>query len=124
LRTPSSKDKILADAEKRVSALNKNYQRGKITDVERYNTVVDQWTQARELITNQMMEELKNDVRNGEVYLNPIYLMYEYPRGLYLEHDRYLYVNVGVGMVGVPIRLVRPEISLFTLASGPAALPA
>ncbi|MBP1679115.1 MAG: putative phosphohydrolase, superfamily [Bacteroidetes bacterium] len=57
------------------------------------------------------------------INLNPVYLMYEYPRGLYLEQGRYLYVNVGVGMVGVPIRLVRPEISLFTLTSGPAALP-
>jgi predicted MPP superfamily phosphohydrolase len=58
------------------------------------------------------------------INLNPVYLVYEYARGLYLEQDRYLYVNVGVGMVGVPIRLVRPEISLFTLTSGPAALPA
>jgi DNA-directed RNA polymerase subunit beta' len=75
LRTPESKDKILADAEKRVSGFNRNYQRGLITDGERYNNVIDAWTHARELITNQMMEELKTDVRNGEVYLNPIYLM-------------------------------------------------
>jgi len=58
------------------------------------------------------------------INLNPVYLVHDYAKGLYLEQDRYLYVNVGVGMVGVPIRLVRPEISLFTLTSGPAALPA
>jgi predicted MPP superfamily phosphohydrolase len=58
------------------------------------------------------------------INLNPVYLVHEYARGMYLEENRYLYVNVGVGMVGVPIRLVRPEISLFTLAAGPAALPA
>ncbi|MBI1322381.1 DNA-directed RNA polymerase subunit beta' [bacterium] len=75
LRTPSTKDKILAEAEKYVSTLYRNYENGMITKVERYNMVVDAWTQARDKITNQMMEELKNDVRNGEVYLNPIYLM-------------------------------------------------
>ncbi len=58
------------------------------------------------------------------INLNPVYLVHEYARGLYLEQDRYLYVNVGVGMVGVPIRLVRPEISIFTFTSGPAVLPA
>ena len=75
LRTPATKDKILAEAEKRVAGFNKSYNRGLIADGERYNNVVDAWTHAREQITNQMMEELKNDVRNGEVYLNPIFLM-------------------------------------------------
>ena len=49
--------------------------------------------------------------------LNPIYLVYDYAKGLYKEEGKYLYVNVGVGMVGVPIRLVKPEIALFTLHS-------
>lgn len=51
------------------------------------------------------------------INLNPVYLVYDYARGLYTEHDKHLYVNVGVGMVGVPIRLVRPEIALFTLTA-------
>ena len=75
LKTPASKDQILAEAEKVVALNNKRYQRGIITDNERYAQVLDAWTHARERITAEMMEELRNDVRNGQVYLNPIFLM-------------------------------------------------
>jgi hypothetical protein len=51
------------------------------------------------------------------INLNPVYLVHEYARGLYEEEGKTLYVNVGVGMVGVPIRLVAPEITLITLQS-------
>lgn len=47
--------------------------------------------------------------------LYPIKLLYNYTNGLYRQGDKKLYVNVGVGMVGIPIRMVRPEISLLTL---------
>lgn len=53
--------------------------------------------------------------RLGPLNLNPVYLIHKYPMGLYSQDDTHLYVNVGVGMVGVPIRMVKPEISLFTL---------
>jgi predicted MPP superfamily phosphohydrolase len=49
------------------------------------------------------------------INLNPAYLFTKYVRGLFKEEGRQLYVNVGVGMVGVPIRIVRPEITLMTL---------
>ncbi len=75
LKTPDAKDQILADAEKEVAKNNKLYQKGVITDAERYNKVLDVWTHAREQITTKMMQEFKDDVRNGEVYLNPIFLM-------------------------------------------------
>ena len=51
----------------------------------------------------------------GPVNLNPVYLIHKYAMGLYSQDNTHLYVNVGVGMVGVPIRLVRPEITMFTL---------
>jgi len=60
----------------------------------------------------------------GGIKLNPVYLIYKYARGLYQEAGKYLYVNVGVGMVGVPIRLIRPEIALFTLRRRPAVAAA
>jgi DNA-directed RNA polymerase subunit beta' len=53
----------------------KNFQRGRITDQERYNKVLDIWTQAREEITKGMMEQLEHDVRDEGRYVNPIYLM-------------------------------------------------
>jgi DNA-directed RNA polymerase subunit beta' len=77
LKTPSNKDQILTDADREVAKTNKLYQKGVITENERYNKVLDAWTHAREQITSKMMEELKNDTREGETYLNPIFLMAE-----------------------------------------------
>ncbi len=77
LKTPAAKDAILAEAEKEVAKHNKLYQRGIITDQERYNKVLDAWTHARERITAEMMEALRNDVREGQAYINPIFLMAE-----------------------------------------------
>ncbi|MGH7223762.1 MAG: DNA-directed RNA polymerase subunit beta', partial [Gemmataceae bacterium] len=80
LRTPANKEKVLNDTEKKVDYFRKQYDRGNITEVERYNNVIDLWTHARDQITDQMMEDLKNDQRkdvSGQVrpYLNPIFLM-------------------------------------------------
>ena len=49
------------------------------------------------------------------INLNPAYLFTKYVRGLFKEEGKQMYVNVGVGMVGVPIRIVRPEVTLITL---------
>lgn len=49
------------------------------------------------------------------INLNPAYLVTKYVRGLFKEEGKQMYVNVGVGMVAVPIRIVRPEITLITL---------
>ena len=54
--------------------IHKLYQRGIITEGERYNQVLDAWTHARERITTEMMTELENDYRRPG-YVNPIYLM-------------------------------------------------
>ncbi len=74
LITPPTKAKIIADAEKEVLKKNKLYQRGIITEGERYNQVLDAWTHARERITTEMMSELETDYRRPG-YVNPIYLM-------------------------------------------------
>jgi DNA-directed RNA polymerase subunit beta' len=74
LITPSSKSRIIGDAEKTVVKFQKLYQRGVITEAERYNQVLDAWTHARERITTEMMMELENDHRHAG-YVNPIFLM-------------------------------------------------
>ena len=74
LITPPSKAKIIANAEKSVLRILKLYQRGIITEGERYNQVLDAWTHAREQITTEMMQELEND-RRFPGYVNPIFLM-------------------------------------------------
>ena len=75
LKTAPNKEKVITDSEKGVLNLMKNFQRGRITDQERYNKVLDIWTHAREEITSGMMEQLKHDVRDDGRYVNPIYLM-------------------------------------------------
>jgi DNA-directed RNA polymerase subunit beta' len=78
LITPANKTRIIGSAEKEVMKIMKLYDRGVITDGERYNQVLDAWTHAREEITKEMMAELEKDTasearRAG--YVNPIFLM-------------------------------------------------
>jgi DNA-directed RNA polymerase subunit beta' len=75
LVTPDSKLKIIAAAEKQVMKYRKLYDRGVITEVERYNQVLDSWTHAREQITTEMMAAMEQDDRGGHGYVNPVYLM-------------------------------------------------
>src|SRR5437764_7119722 len=75
LKTPAIKETVLKKAEKEVEKVIRQYERGIITDQERYNKVIDEWTRARDEITKQMMTELKDDRRHGKPYLNPIFLM-------------------------------------------------
>jgi DNA-directed RNA polymerase subunit beta' len=77
LVTPSTKIKHLAEADKNVMKYKKLYDRGIITDQERYNQVLDTWTHAREEITKEMMEAMKNDFRGNSGYVNPVFLMAE-----------------------------------------------
>ena len=79
LITPASKGRIIGSAEKDVMKIMKLYQRGVITDGERYNQVLDAWTHAREQITKEMMDELEQDTDARDTryagYVNPIFLM-------------------------------------------------
>ena len=56
--------------------IQRDYQKGLITDGERYNQVIDTWTKAREQVWRSLMDELRNDERKEEPgYTNPIYMM-------------------------------------------------
>jgi DNA-directed RNA polymerase subunit beta' len=67
--------------------VEKNYDRGIITDRERYNQLLDIWSHCREEVTKKLVETLKNDRRHedgsyadipsgaGIKFLNPVYLM-------------------------------------------------
>ncbi|MCH2376577.1 MAG: DNA-directed RNA polymerase subunit beta', partial [Planctomycetes bacterium] len=75
LRVPESKAKIIKETQGRVEKVETQYQNGVITDGERYNQIIDLWTHATERIGDDMIGALRNDVRDGEAYLNPIYMM-------------------------------------------------
>ncbi len=64
---PEAKRRILAEAEKRIDAIDAQYRRGLITDGERYQRAIDVWTKATEEITQAMMSQFGA--------FNPLYMM-------------------------------------------------
>jgi DNA-directed RNA polymerase subunit beta' len=76
LKIPPKKQDIIEETEKRVKKIQKNYTAGVLTEGERYNQVIDAWTNARVAVTNEMMRGLKDDKKDdGSPYLNPIHIM-------------------------------------------------
>ncbi|MFZ2147551.1 MAG: DNA-directed RNA polymerase subunit beta' [Sedimentisphaerales bacterium] len=76
LKIPKKKKQIIEQTENKVKKIHKNYDDGVLTEGERYNQVVDAWTNARVAVTNEMMRGLKEDTtEDGKPYLNPIFLM-------------------------------------------------
>ncbi len=76
LKIPAKKPDIITETEKRVGKIQRNYEDGVLTERERYNQVIDAWTNARVAVTNEMIRGLKEDTKeDGTPYLNPIYLM-------------------------------------------------
>ncbi|OHB37121.1 MAG: DNA-directed RNA polymerase subunit beta' [Planctomycetes bacterium RIFCSPHIGHO2_02_FULL_50_42] len=75
LKMPRKKKEILAKAEAEVEKIQGFYRKGSITEGERYNQVIDCWTDASNTVAEEMLIELENDVRDGKRYLNPVFLM-------------------------------------------------
>ncbi len=87
LRIPKEKLALIDESQKKVDRVEKNYDKGIITDRERYNQLIDIWSHCREQVTKKLVETLKNDRRDdageyvdieqkkGKPYLNPVYLM-------------------------------------------------
>ena len=75
LKMPRKKSQILEKTQKEVERTQKLYHKGIITEGERYNQVIDTWTYAGEKVAEEMLDELKNDIRDGKPYLNPVFLM-------------------------------------------------
>lgn len=87
LRIPKEKEEILGAAQTKVNRVEKNFDRGIITERERYNQLLDIWSHCREELTKVMIETLRTDRRHedgsyadiakkeGKAFLNPVYLM-------------------------------------------------
>ena len=58
---PEQKDDIIAEAEKEVQEIEKQYTSGLVTQGERYNKVVDIWGRAGDLVAKAMMEQLSTE---------------------------------------------------------------
>ncbi len=70
---PAEKEKVIANAYTQIAVVEKQYRSGAITDGERYNKIVDIWTQATDEISSVMFRTLEHNKARPE--LNPVYLM-------------------------------------------------
>lgn len=71
IRTPDSKEKHIEDAKKRVKEVQKQFGAGLLTEQERYNKIVDIWTDTNNTLAGEMMKLVEED-KDG---FNSIYMM-------------------------------------------------
>ncbi len=69
--TSKNKDQIIADSEKEVEKINKQYKRGLITDKERFDLVIEVWNKAKKDIE----KELESYAKSREYEDNQIFIM-------------------------------------------------
>ena len=81
LQIPSRKEDLLKSAREQVDEIRRQYDEGLITEGERYNKVIDTWTECGDKIANEMMEYLEKEefeVDNKKITaasFNPIFIM-------------------------------------------------
>ncbi len=68
---PKEKDEIIANAKKEIAKIQKQYERGVVTNSERYNKVIDTWTRVTSQVSDVMFNNLAKD-KNG---FNPVFMM-------------------------------------------------
>jgi DNA-directed RNA polymerase subunit beta' len=71
LVVPPEKQKMIEQAQKEVSKIQKRYERGVITFGERYNQVIDTWTRT----TNEVAEVMFRNLAAQNKGFNPVYMM-------------------------------------------------
>ena len=68
---PETKEELIAEANAEVDEVISNYSMGLITNNERYNQVIDIWTDTNARLTEEVMTRLKNDNQG----FNSVYMM-------------------------------------------------
>jgi DNA-directed RNA polymerase subunit beta' len=79
MHVPTNKEELIKKAETKVKQVQKNYQKGIITNIERYNNIIDIWSHVTEKIADIMLKEIREkDSKeydgNGPKF-NPMQLM-------------------------------------------------
>jgi len=67
LTIPPDKKELITAAEKQIEEAQKRYEKGDITEVERYNKVIDTWSETTAKLTARVVENFNK--------LNPVYMM-------------------------------------------------
>src|SRR5450432_2769445 len=70
---PKERDREIEAAHKQIGEVEKQYRKGVITPGERYNKIVDIWTQCTDQISSVMFKTLEQN--QGKKEYNPVYLM-------------------------------------------------
>jgi DNA-directed RNA polymerase subunit beta' len=70
---PEEKGEVVKKAHESVKTVHNQYNQGAITDGERYNKVVDIWTQATEEVASAAFRSL--EYNKGQAEINPVFLM-------------------------------------------------
>lgn len=71
LKIPEDKYSMVKEAEKKSFDIRKQYEKGIITDGERYNKIIDIWTSVTDKVADSMIKELEKD----QSTFNPVYMM-------------------------------------------------
>jgi DNA-directed RNA polymerase subunit beta' len=74
LLIPSEKGKLVEVAEREVLKVESQYQEGAITKGERYNKVIEIWSNVTEKVADEMIRGIEKQNREG-LEFNPIYIM-------------------------------------------------
>ncbi|MBY0357677.1 MAG: DNA-directed RNA polymerase subunit beta'' [Candidatus Obscuribacterales bacterium] len=67
LDVPEAKRDLISSAEKEIEEAQRRYERGDITEVERYNKVIDTWSATTDRLTKEVVDNFDR--------LNPVYMM-------------------------------------------------
>jgi DNA-directed RNA polymerase subunit beta' len=67
LDVPEAKKGLISAAEKEIEEAQRRYERGDITEVERYNKVIDTWSATTDMLTKEVVDNFDR--------LNPVYMM-------------------------------------------------
>ena len=71
IKVPESKKRLIEEAKKKVKEIQQQFQAGLLTEQERYNKIIDVWTDTTNEVAKEMMELMKND-KDG---FNSVYMM-------------------------------------------------
>jgi len=75
LKLPDEKQAILAETEDKVADITRYFREGAITDGERRQRVIDEWTAATDSVADGLYESLRADDRMGPESFNPVFMM-------------------------------------------------
>jgi DNA-directed RNA polymerase subunit beta' len=70
---PESKKEIVSESRRKIADVEAQFNKGIITDGERYNKVVDIWTNATDRIAKEVFAKL--EANEGKTEVNPVYIM-------------------------------------------------